>query len=200
MTTSIYGSLERDLRHGDQDPHRGDLSQEDSFQIGSRGIEGVQNQRKYSLESFDFPDSSSISAPNTQPTSPVDGKFERERSFRPIQEEGATKNGLSLTQNAPYSNQQTGLQRQDVSIDFPSPKSLSRSTTSDSFDTFSLLDEVEFPVPTDDLPPPPPCPSGLYGSLLTTSQHHGGASNLVNAALGGMLRGGSVGGRLMIRI
>ena len=70
---------------------------------------------------------------------------------------------------------------------------MSRSTTADSFDAFSLLDEVEFasPPPSEvDLPPHPPCPSGLYGSLLTSQHPSVTGGNLVNAAFGGMLGSG----------
>ena len=192
MTTGIYGSLE-------SQESRDQRQVEEAFQIGTRGLDAVQKlgQRKLSSESFEFPDLSSVSAPNTQPTSPIDDQFGR-ASFRTIREDAGVNNPV---QNATAgssgaatssSNHKASLQRQDT-IDFPTPSSLSRSTTSESFDAFSLLDEIEFTAPAEDVPPPPPCPSGLYGSLLS-AQHHGGSSNLVNTAFGGMLRTGGRGG------
>ena len=193
MTSSIYGSLERD--------HRDDALQKNQEGFGGGGGGGARErlgQSQHSLDLFDFPDVSTTSS--TQPASPVDS-VPRNRTFRPIRENddgvaasaagggggGGGGGGVSSGNGVARDRQ---FRFPDADIDFPTTvSSLSRSTTSDSFDAFSLLDEVEFPPPNEDAPPPPPCPSGLYGSLMT-SQHHGGANNLVNAAFGGFIGGG----------
>ena len=181
MTTSIYGNLDRDQRLGEETPGSG---------VGNLNSQRLSSQRHYSLESFEFPDmSASISAPATQPTSPVDGHFP---SLDQVTGANAIRKAANAAPGTTSAVAQTSLQRQDT-IDFPT-NSMSRSTTSDSFDAFSLLDEVEFPAPPEDLMAPPPCPSGLYGSLMTAQHHGGAAGNLVNAAFGGMLPRGGVGG------